>query len=199
MAKGKISTPVVREQPKNGSAPVYFTTSTGIKVKIVGCPPLFLDRVRSSVEYPDKPTYEVETATGEMEIHEHNDSTLQTDEDKAMWAAYKAAFLAAESEVNERMFRAVVMRGMEVSIPEDGSWEAFQKWLGVDVPDDPFDKKYLYIQSEVIGSDKDIAEIMSLVMEKTGVPEETVREVRESFRDSLEEANSTAEDEGAGK
>lgn len=197
MTKSKSKMSVKREAP-NGKVrpPKLHTTSTGIEVKIVGCPPLFLDRVRSSVEYPEKPTYEVETATGEIEVLEHDETTLETDEERKEWADYLEAYKKAEDEVSERMFKAVVMRGMEVTIPTDGSWEAFQEWLGVKVPDNQFEKKFAYIQSEVIGNDTDIEDIMSLVMEQTGVPADTIRDVRKSFRDSVEQEEASAGDEG---
>jgi len=169
-----------------------YTTSTGILVKSRGLPQMLVDKVQSSVPKPDAPKYKITTASGDEVWEPHNETTLETDEDKLLYRRYVEELAKADGIINERMFRLICMRGLEVTMPEDTSWIDMQRFLGVDIPEDPLELKYLYIQTEVIGSIEDITTITDMVMEATGVPEEALAEARRSFPSALQEAQTVA-------
>jgi len=161
--------------------PKSFLTSTGITIKVHGIPQMLLDKIQSSVDRPEPPKYKIVTASGEEIWEPHTLDTLETDEDKKIYNDYLKQLAAVDAIVNERMFRVIAMKGVEVEMPDDNAWVEMQKFLGVRIPDDPLELKYLYVQTEVIGNTDDIMEITELVMQETGVSEEALAEARKSF------------------
>lgn len=193
MAKGyKKQTFVMASD--NGKEPVErFVTSTGVELLIHGVPQLLLEKVRSSVKMPDPPTYTAKTVAGDEETHFHDETTLESDEDRKAWSAYLADKASKDAELRERMVRVILMRGTDVTLPEDESWKDLQRFIGVEVPDDPLELKYHYIQTEAVGGAQDLALIMEKVMEKTGIPEEALAEAKASFRNIMEKDNTIGE------
>lgn len=163
-----------------------YVTSTGISVKCKGIPQLLLDKIQASVEKPEPPKYKITAAGGDEIWEPHTPDTLETEEDKKLYANYLSQLSAAETIINERMFKAVAMKGVEVELPEDTSWIDMQRFLGVIIPDDPLELKFLYVQTEVIGNTDDMMEITQLVMQETGVSEEALVEARKSFPSSVQ-------------
>ncbi len=193
MAKGYKKQMFVGVSDNGNESVEKFTTSTGIELRIHGVPQLLLEKVRSSVKMPDIPTYVIVTAAGDEEVHPLDETTLETDEDKKAWNEYLLEKASQEALLRERMVRVILMRGTEVKLPEDESWKDLQKFIGVDVPEDPLELKYHYIQTEAIGGAQDLALIMEKVMERTGIPEEALAEAKASFRNLMEKENSSGE------
>lgn len=189
--------------PNSNGTPKTFTTSTGIEVRILGLSQLLLDKTRTSVKFPDPPTYELETVAGKKEVHAHNETTLETDEDKKAWADYQTALAEADRLQKDRLLKLILMKGIEVDMPEeegaDDDWLAVQAFIGLEVPEDTLGKRYDYITTEVISNPEDLAEIMQLVMEKSGVPKEALAEARASFRSAMEQLNSAPESGNQGE
>jgi len=167
--------------------PREFITSTGIKIKIKGIPQMLIDRISASVEKPVVPKYKIVTASEEEIWEPHNETTLQTDEDRKVYHQFLEKMAAADNIVNERMFKAICMKGIEVDLPAQTEWIEMQKFLGITIPEDPLELKYLYIQTEVIGTTEDIMTITDMVMQATGVPEAALAEARKSFPGGLQE------------
>lgn len=165
-----------------------FTTSRGVTVKFVGIASL-LDKLNGQFHLPDAPFYEITTATGAKEKHLHDDTTVQTDEERAALAAYKVEIARLNAEQQAKLTRLVLLRGITFDYPTDEMWVKEQAYLGIQVPDEPMDRRLHYIETEVIANAADVEAITLGVMEASGVPEEMVRQMAESFRHSLGESN----------
>jgi len=170
------------EIPKKEKDIVTFTTSLGKTVIIRKIPQLLLDKIQASIDRPEPPKYKIITASGEEVWESHTENTLETDDDKLLYKKYKEAMTEADNKLNENMFKVIIMRGIDIPLPEDTSWIDMQRFLGVKIPDDPLELKYLYIQTEIIGTAEDIVALTSMVMEMTGVPEDALAEARKSFQ-----------------
>lgn len=191
--KGKAKT--VRIPSQNGKLPTseVFTTSKGITVKVVGVSQLWLDKLRTAVQFPEPPKYSVKTVAGDEEWHEHDETTLETPEDKQAWQEYQVAYATAEFKRNEMITKYILTQGIEVVIPEEGDWADMMSFLGIQQSKNPVERKYDYIRTEVLGTAEDIAAVLTKVMRLTGVPEEALAEAQESFRDMLEGEDSAQE------
>lgn len=176
-----------------------FTTSRGKKVKILGLSQLLLDKIRGSVPDPERPTYTATTVAGKVETHFHDETTLQSDEDRAMWDAYLKAKQDAQNTLKERLVRAILMKGIEVDAPTDDGWFEMQEFLGLTVPTNGLERAYDYICTEVIGNGDDLTTIMEMVMRATGVPEEALAEAQASFRSAMAQVNATGPAGGQGE
>ena len=175
-----------------------FTNSKGITVKLTGVPPLVIPMIADSIDYPEKPTYSIETVTGDVEIHEHDETTLATDEDKEVWAKYQLAYENAEEELTAKMLNAILIEGVFVEeITSAERWIKRQQLMGIPVSDDEEERLLHYKQSEIARSSSDIEFIMDKVMELTGVNPEDLALARSSFQDPVEPEPQAGEGEGS--
>lgn len=165
-------------------APDFFTTSMGYKIEINPIPPFLMDKATQGVVYPEKPMYEVETAGGEIEYHPHDETTLANDADRAIWDAYQSALTAAQEQENEGMMRIMLLKGIGVEMQGEAfeDWLEEQEFLGIEVPKGKSARKVHYIESEILGNNDDIAEIMTRIVAASGVSQEVVDSAKESFR-----------------
>ena len=162
-----------------------YTTERGIEIGI--CPiPLLLDEVRKAQEakIPPHPTYEAKTASGVVEIHQHNETTLQTDEERAMWAEYQGAIAQATDSMNDAIWRAVRLKAIQVDVPGDNGWIEDQKALGLTVPEDARERRLHYIQTEVIGGVRDIVRITAIA-NGADLDEGALAAAEDSFRRAM--------------
>lgn len=164
-----------------------FTTSTGFKLSLKPVSPFLIQKVQASGEYPKPPTYEVTTAAGSKEVHEHDAESIKTasDAEKAAWVAYTVKSRAVQSEVNDRLVRLILLRGIESEVPDYG-WDREQEEVfGIKVPKDPNDRKVHYLLTEAIGTADDIANLITEVIALSGVSQEAIETARASFRRAL--------------
>ena len=129
------------------------------------------------------PTYKAITASGAVEEHPHDETTLQTDEDRAAWAAYTAARQALNREINERTTRVLLLEGMVCGEPP-AEWLAKQKRYGLDVPEDPDDRKLAYIETEILRTTDDIMQAAMRIqaLSMTGIVEIDIEAAEAAFR-----------------
>lgn len=159
-----------------------YTTSRGVTLDFVGIAPM-LDKLRVTFAIPTPPQYAVKTLQGNTELHDHDETTLQTDDDRAMWANYLKEKTEAERRYNQALMRLLLLRGVRVDMAE--GWEAEHTYLGFVVPTDPIEKKMHWLETEVLGTVQDYEAVMLGVLEASGVSEEVLTQIGESFRYSV--------------
>ena len=175
-----------------------FITSRGIELAFKPIPQMLIDRVQRTHKLPDPPTYEVKSVTGVTETHYHDETTLETDDDRAAWAAYIAARDAELVEANRAFMRLVFLRGVECAMPGDDTWEREQALMGIDVPIDAIEKRLHYLETEVVATVQDADVIVRGVLEASGVPQEALAQAEDTFRhsprrDAIEQTGGQAE------
>jgi hypothetical protein len=186
----KSNSRILRDEasaPKDLRSAEYINT-TGIRVTLIGVPPMLIPAIADSIEFPSKPTYTVTLATGDAQIFEHDEKSLTTDEDKKAWADYKAKNNEAEDTLSRRMLKAVLLEGVIINaeMPELLKWKKRQELIGIKLSDDEDELALQYKEIAVARSKDDIENIMSMVMELTGVDREALDLAKSSFQDSME-------------
>lgn len=184
-----------RPRVKAGEADTQeYETSSGVVVTLKAMPPLLVTRMASEVGFPDKPTYEITTAAGDVEIHEHEVdeakgiTTLESDEDKKAWDDYVKETEEAENRLTMMTLKAVLLEGVLIE-PDDEQitrWASKQKIIGLTVPEDSEERLMMFKETEVVGNKEDMEFILNKVMELTGVSEEQLEKARASFQDQVE-------------
>jgi phytoene dehydrogenase-like protein len=177
---------------EEGATMNSFITSRGVEVIFQGVATL-LDKLEAVHVIPDPPMYQVplpgtlDSATNlpRTEVHFHNETTLETEADKAAWAEYLTTKSLAEQKHNDALMRLLFMRGIRYPEPIDDAWIKQQEFLGLSVPTDPMERRLHYVQTEVVGTVSDIEQIMLGVMEASSVPQETLAAMRNSFRGQM--------------
>lgn len=180
-----------------------YKTARGVEVNFVGIATL-LDKLNGQFRLPDPPSYEVKLATGGTERHVHDETTVQTDEEKKALADYQSECTRITNEHALKLTRLVVLRGMTFDYPASDDWVKEQEFLGIQVPADPMERRLHYVETEVLGTKEDVEAVMLGVMRASGVNEEMVLAMEDSFRHPLgkSEGNETlgadAAPDGAG-
>lgn len=173
--------------PRNGDTPevktTNFVTSSGVKVLLKPVDPIFIQSVAGSVKLPKTPTYETTTISGRTERHKMDAKAAEQLPDGAsIWTQYIDERNEAQTEQSNRILRAILYVGTECELPE-GDWERKFRFLDIDIPDDPDERRVFYLLSEL--STHDTMALMTQVMRLTGVDEEVVQRAEESFRNPV--------------
>lgn len=188
-----------RKQNSEGGGAVFerYVSSRGTAVHFYPMPPMLMEKIEVGVEAefgprPEPPTYVIKTAVGEEESHVHTKNTLETDEDKAAWAAYEDELAIWESELSRRVLRAIQVECIKPADPDDTDWMEKQTFLRVPIPEGKYQRHLHWIETEFIGSNEDVVACMSIPMRLAGVPDEEMAAAEKLFRDSIQaQANRT--------
>lgn len=171
-----------------------FITSSGHRITLSGINNMLLQRVGMTVEFPEVPKYSVETAYGDVEWHDHNETTLETDEDKEAWEQYQQEHLKAQYQQVENVTKLLLTRGVIADVPDEAKWRQEQEFFGIELPSDPMELRMHYITTEVIGSEEELVEMLDVIMELSNIPREVLDAAQESFRSGVEAEQEPARD-----
>lgn len=169
-----------------------FTTQAGQEITVRPGSPLLVDKVRSSIRTPEAPTYEERIELpGQEPIINHvpmksRDQAKKPEEELA-WDRYEVELAKAKAEESQRMFDAMVIPAIipDLKLPDDAMWEKIHKHLGLEIPEDEFEKKVHYLKFELIKTVDDLTGLIVHIMRATGIDEEKVEQASASFRNSL--------------
>lgn len=174
----------------NAYEEVWYTTASGRTVKLRGVSPVLIEKVR--VGYgkknppPQRPMYEAQKAGGDVELLPHDENTVETPEEKKALLDYEAAKAKYDKAINDRIMGLIAARGVVIPQEEidDPEWWVWQEQMGVEMPDksDPVAVRRHYLETELIGSPNDLAEILAQVMLISGVDQEVADTLRNLFR-----------------
>jgi hypothetical protein len=160
-----------------------YVTEKGLRITTKPIDPLIIKRVSDSVQTPRRPTYEAKTISGRVEVHPMDEEVARQVEGGALqWAFYQEELERSNNERFEKFLNVMFMLGTECDLPDDG-WELLDSMLGLNVPEHPDQKRSHYLMTHL--NQKDLARLQLQIMRETGVDEETLREVEESFPDSV--------------
>lgn len=134
------------------------------------------------------PTYTITTASGATQEIAHDETTIETDEERQAWDEYVSNLRLIEIEKQRKQMQ-IYMNALQVELPDDDSWEVFQtEILGIDVPQEPREKLQHYIETEILITPADAIDMIEAITKATykGVVEESaVEAAMESFRRNL--------------
>jgi hypothetical protein len=135
------------------------------------------------------PTYKTKTVSGDEEEFPHDETTLETDEDRAAWEEYQKATQDLEVEIVSVTNSYIISEGVVIGdIPDD--WFEKREWLGLDVPEKRLDQRLLYIETEVLTTPEDVIRAISGIMHLTArgsrEMEERLADLDDLFRRALE-------------
>jgi len=169
---------------------VYRTVS-GAEIQLRPVSQVLIGRIKSDTEARlreeglplDPPTYTVTTATGEKEVHAHDEASLETDADREAWSAHQAARVRLSAEVNRQVTKVMLSRGIVIDGPPP-EWAEEMRAIGVRVPEDPTDQLLDYLTMEILITPADVQGAMTKIMQLSmaGLPAEKIAAVEGLFR-----------------
>lgn len=165
-----------------------FVTSGGREIKLAPIPQMLVEKVRDaamrSVPVPPAPTYEVKIGDGDDTVtYAHDATTLTTPEEHAAWDAYQAALARQAQVAATRVMNFYYTRGVAEEM--DDAWMAEQRFFGVEIPEEPLERKLHWVQTEILTTPDDFQNCIIAIMEVSGVDDEAIRAARASFRRDL--------------
>ena len=154
--------------------PYVVTLSNGARVNIKPVPPYLIDRIRRTVTLPKPPVIEVKTAWGGSEewINESD-------------PAYKEALALAEEEQADKLWKAEFILGIEDEPPPDEEWTGNLTMFGVEIPEDPKERKLLWVETVLIAKGIDAWKLINAIRGAARPTKEEISELAESFRGDL--------------
>lgn len=177
-----------------------YTTKRGKTITVQAFPHLMPAKVQVAAEkkaaelYPaTMPTYDVELMGGGFQTFEHDDRSVETDQDRAALQAYKDAMQKRTAYINEKMMQFYLITGTDITLPEDRAWEKRQEFFGIEIPSDANEKMYHYITTELLMNASDLMALVDKIMQASGIDEDTLAAARETFRRIVGQETNTVE------
>lgn len=155
--------------------PYVVILSNGAQVNIKPVPPYLLDKIRATVPLPKPPMMEIETAWGGKEEWANEND-----------AGYKKALELAEEKQAAKLWEAEFILGVADEPPPDAEWTAPLKMFDVEIPEDPKQKKLLWITTILIAKGVDAWKLLNAIRDAARPTGEEISELAESFRGSLQ-------------
>ena len=146
-----------------------YITTNGKKLTLRAVPQLVITRMAVGLNFPEAPYYEHEVAGGEKEKIYHNETTVETPEEKAAWAKYQQAMDDIDVEFQKKKILMYIRYGVDVDVPED--------WKGT---------AQEYIEQVCIETYTDALAILRGIDLLSGVDQEAIKKIEDSFRHQME-------------
>lgn len=171
---------------------VIVTTSRGWRVECLPVQPM-LDELGTAESHPDMPpipTYVVTDVSGATVEQRYTAEIVASDdtpeEDRLAWQRREEKLAEVRAELSERRLRVIGTRGVKVlDMPADEKWIPEHEWLYGSVPENPFERRYHFFKTEVIGTAEDGMVLAAGIYRASGVDEEVITLIEDSFRASM--------------
>ena len=164
---------------------IKYTTSTGHELTITAISPDYVLAIKKGVEFPEPPTYEFEVLGGTKETAPHTETTIKNEDEQLLWNEYRAKVMSANSELFMRKARAIFRKCVDVTMPESETWIEAQTADGIEVPEDPKERKEHYIKTECIGNETDVFAVVSAAEQMNKFNTEDYKHALSLFRDQM--------------
>jgi len=189
---------------------VIVETSRGSQLE---CHPIITEieaqeeNIRAQFKWPDVPQRDIsdtvppdadETWPRTTDLtQEYIDTDFSTDEEKALWAEYTKKFNIVNADYTAKLtdarLRLIALRGVTVlNAKDEAGWVKEHEWLGMVVPDDPFERLMHYFRTEVLGTTLDMFTITKGIYRSAGMDAEVLDQYEQSFRNQVGRAGREA-------
>lgn len=204
MANAKKKVKKAKNIRKDGGK-LFFTTELGIEIELLPVSPYLISEVEKHISLdwidgytdyegnefephgtlPIHPTYTVKMGDKKVEM-DHNESTLddpkseeQTKKNYRVWEYYQDELSKYNAFHTQRISMVILQKGIKVDYPDSDEWVVTQKLLGAKVPEEEPYRKMHYVRTEILGSVKDMFDIVAEIMGKVGMDRGEVERIKE--------------------
>ncbi len=180
-----------------------YTTEDGVELTLVPVRPVLIqaaslqveDEFRDRDEPIDPPVYRFKDVSGEFMTAAHSvdeatgRNTLETEDKRETarnwdaWNRHQDALVRMAQATEERRIKVMYMLGIECVIPDEG-WENQLRVAGIDVPDDPLERKFTYLW--FIACSMYDKSILRQVMQVLNYTKMVGAEQRKTFREAVQ-------------
>lgn len=132
---------------------------------------------------PKVPTYVVEAAGGIVETFEHNETTIDTPEEKLAYKTWKEAHDNWSAGLVQRIVRMFLLRGINLKLTKEQveELEIETDLLGFTVPNNERERNLFWLETFIVDSQEKLETVMQEVLGQTGVKQEALAEAENLF------------------
>lgn len=164
-----------------------FTSTKGVTVNLQPVSQFKIDSLRAAKTEIPAPTYTVTVAGGDKFEHPLDEEIARNKGRLDEWNEYKAAYQKAESEHAKKFLELLIWEGVSIEVPGvDSDWQRASEHFGMTIPENPIERKLVYVYNEILGTPEDIGDLISAIMSVSKIDEEAVTKLRESFRAGIQ-------------
>lgn len=145
----------------------------------------YVQQILAKPDIPEPPTYEATTVSGHVEVHPHDEESVETDEEKAEWHDYQLAKARALDERITNLTHFLLLEGVADDPPPLEEWGVdLERWEIV-VPDDEDDLKVFWLENERCPGEE-MGSLMARLYQLAGLTDdEGVQKIEAFFRSTL--------------
>jgi len=139
----------------------------------------------------DPPTYAIQLPSGVSQVFQYDQEGINDpgtpEEDKILWQQHLDDVAEFNAEFSNASINMMLYNGVECEIDE--SWIDEQRWLGIEIPDNKFDLKVHYLQTEVFKTPMELQQVIQdiMLLSTKGVDQDAIDAAMRSFRGEKEE------------
>lgn len=160
-----------------------FSSSRGSVLNLKPVSQFKLDSLRTANRVVPIPTYQTSVVGGASETIPLDEKIAKNKGRVEEWEAYLEEKKQADQFNAKKFWELMVWEGVEVEVPgEESQWYQTCKHFGMDVPENPVERKLFYVYNELLGTPEDIANLISEIFAVSQIDAKVVAKLRESFR-----------------
>lgn len=132
---------------------------------------------------PVRPTYTVEAFGGVVETFPHDETTVETPEEKAEFLKWKEAHGAWQSGLMHKIIRMFLLKGVTLHLTDEQEQELALETdlLGIDLPENKKERELFYLETFVVNTQEKLEAVMKGVLEQTGIKQEALEQAESLF------------------
>lgn len=132
---------------------------------------------------PARPTYTVEAAGGVVETHLHDETTLETEEEKSVYLTWKQKHSEWQASLMQKVIRMFLLKGVKLVLTKEQEEELELETLllGIDLPASKLERELFYLEMFVVNTQQKLELVMQTVLSETGVKQEALEQAESLF------------------
>lgn len=125
---------------------------------------------------PKVPTYNVEAVAGIVEVFKHDATTVETDEEKADYLAWKEKHDEWSNGLTYKLLRLFLSQGVHLDLTKKQvkDLEVQSELLGIELPENDSERNLFFLETFVITSPSLVEKVIQGVLEETGIKETAI-------------------------
>jgi hypothetical protein len=134
---------------------------------------------------PIRPTYQVEAVGGVIETFPHDETTVETAEEKEALLKWKTEHAQWQAGLIHKTVRMFLLRGVSLQLtPEQEADLNYELGLlDFDIPESKKERELLYLETFIVDTQQKLETIMQAVLAETGIKKEALEQAENLFQD----------------
>ena len=165
-----------------------YVTKDGREIPLKAVGRRYVEQIYAKHPLPDKPTYAVTLVGGATQEFPHDETTLNTPEDRKTWALYESRVAEVIGERMQELMKFLICVCIDLDPTPVEEWAVDLTAWGLTTPDteDKREYKVFWFENELLPDIDDQAALISRLYQMAGViAEGRVKALEEFFRSTM--------------